>query len=302
MTIHAPPPAFFPRRLAHAGQASALGIPPKSTSPVSVAAVALMNDACGASGPPVADVITFQSAYNLATSGSTGSPLNNGGTYDDATVAALYQTTGQIPPCPSSQLVALAQAVIADATVCQATATAPNANIQAFMASYLSWQNPTATGLTPDVTYTAAVQSALGQVLPSAALPNCLTIHTGGPTPTPPTPPVGGGSPPVPVPGTGSSAAVSSNAGLYVTGGVALLAIGALVWMNHAAIGGAGAAAAAAAGPKRNPTSRRSRGYPKLRHGYWTPDEARRLNRANTSAEWRRVYAEIEAERARRAP
>jgi hypothetical protein len=182
----------------------------KSSSPVAIAVNALQAATCPW---PAALVAAFQAAYAAVYPTFTFTS----GVFDDATVAAYYNAVGQSPPCPSTQLIALAQAVLADTTVCAGN---PNTNISAFMASYASWMNPDPTLLaTPVSVFDSTVQDAVTKVLgPSAVL--CPREST---TPAP-----GGSTTATP------AAAATSNVGLYVGGAVAVAAIGALAYAMSA--------------------------------------------------------------------
>ena len=204
-------------------------------SPLDLAAQALSRAA--GCPPPAALVTAFQTAYVAA----NPSWSYTAGVYDDATVAAIYAALGVVAGCPSANVVALAQAVVADTTVCSG---AVNANVTAFMNAYNAWQFPNPSfHLAVSGIYGADVQSAINTVLGAGSAPTCATAPASSGTAT-----------------TASSATpaapAASNTGLYVGAGVAVVAIAALAYAMSTK-----SAATVAGAAMKNPISPEDRVY-----------------------------------------
>ena len=162
--------------------------------------------------PTVQALSDFQQAYHANNVGVVVS-----GVYDAATAAAVGTTLGVSPPAcavpvnpssaPPSSLVALAQAVVADKTICNGAA---NANVTAFMTAYDFWAYP-GTVILPPTIYDVETQTAINSVLGSNTAPACSS----------------GGVAPAPAP---VATATTSNAGTYAVAAVAVGGLGFLAY------------------------------------------------------------------------
>jgi hypothetical protein len=190
-----------------------------------------------------ATIMQFQTDWNAANPTST--QLTVDGKYGPATQGALQASipSGQTAPesCPAyasagttytqAQMVAYANGVIADSTICSGT---PNANVSNFQAAYNSVTGST---LSVDGEYGPATYAAMNGLLSMAGVSLTGTIPQACAIYTPAS--GGGGTTPTPAPGGGSTVNVTNTTAStsltpLVVGALALAAgVGAFYYLRR---------------------------------------------------------------------